>query len=173
MEDVKGRIEILRDAVEMAYEQTDPSTNVLKIFNAPEFYFRGATGAYSFDSIVRREDDGDGFGAINEIGRELEAIVADVRFVDWLFVFGTVVAADTEYNGDEKKSSTSTLPLYTRGIILIQIILLASDSLPQSNSLVISTFLLQEMTSIQCQVGSGLAVMKSTRRINGEMLRNS
>lgn len=44
-EDVLAQIQLMKDAVEKAYEEADPDSNILKIFNAPEFYWRGPEGA--------------------------------------------------------------------------------------------------------------------------------
>ena len=41
--DVEGRVRIMKDAVEEAYEHSNKDDSVLKIFNAPEFYWRGLT----------------------------------------------------------------------------------------------------------------------------------
>jgi hypothetical protein len=53
----------------------------LKIFMAPEFYFRGKHGAYSFDIVNNIIPTMQRLGTTNPI------------FKDWLFVFGTGVAA--------------------------------------------------------------------------------
>ena len=57
----------------------DPKT--LKIFMAPEFYFRGANGAYSPEIV-------------SQIIPKLRTLgTQSARYADWLFVFGTAVAA--------------------------------------------------------------------------------
>jgi hypothetical protein len=94
MQDVQRRIEIMADAVEKAYElsaRDDPET--LKVFIAPEFFFRGVTGAYSFqyDEIP---DDPSTCGPICQILQGMENIAAQKRFEDWIFLFGTIIASD-------------------------------------------------------------------------------
>jgi hypothetical protein len=94
MLDVQRRIEIMTDAVEKAYElsaKDDPET--LKVFIAPEFYFRGVRGAYSFqyDEIP---DDPSTCGPICQILQGMENIAAQKRFENWIFLFGTIIASD-------------------------------------------------------------------------------
>jgi len=92
--DVKRRLKVMEDAVERAYRSSssadDPET--LKIFVAPEFFFRGVNGAYMFES-----DDveaGTPCGPVCQILQGLERIVEQERFKDWLFLFGTVIASE-------------------------------------------------------------------------------
>jgi hypothetical protein len=95
MLDVRGRIEIMMDAVEKAYVLADnDDTTTLKIFIAPEFYWRGITGAYSFE-YDEVPDDPSFCGPICQILMGLENLVAQQRFENWLFFFGTIVASDT------------------------------------------------------------------------------
>ena len=94
--DVEGRVRIMKDAVEEAYEHSNKDDSVLKIFNAPEFYWRGPDGAYQLSSIYDNLEV-DGFNPFNEIGRALEDIVQQDRFKDWLFIFGTVIAMNESY----------------------------------------------------------------------------
>ena len=91
--------------------------SVLKIFNAPEFYWRGPDGAYQLSSIYDNLEVG-GFNPLNEIGRALQDIVQQDRFKDWLFVFGTVVAINEQYqdpSGNETQATYDFLnfaPIY-------------------------------------------------------------
>jgi len=93
IEDVEGRAEIMKKAVELAYKNAEKSSRTLKVFIAPEFYWRGTGGAYPVSSIFDGARPGEK-NTINQIGRELESIVSDKRFNDWLFVFGTVIAVN-------------------------------------------------------------------------------
>jgi hypothetical protein len=91
IQDVQRRFEILKDTVERAYQLSDKSSETLKIFIAPEFYWRGSTGAYAME-----DDEGrDNCGAICLILQQLEGLVAQERFEHWLFVFGTIIASET------------------------------------------------------------------------------
>jgi hypothetical protein len=94
MLDVRGRIEIMMDAVERAYVLSDNTdSETLKIFIAPEFYWRGITGAYSFE-YDELPNDPSFCGPICQILMGLETLVAQKRFEDWIFLFGTIVASD-------------------------------------------------------------------------------
>ncbi|VEU34276.1 unnamed protein product [Pseudo-nitzschia multistriata] len=131
MVDVAERLRIMKDAIEAAYDEyqklladdslpsQEPSNeaDVLKIFAAPEFFFRGASGAYDFTDDPKRldkifgfnhtdpkshengsTDDGDddevcsGDSPVCAVLLGLQEMVQDERFEDWLFLFGTVVA---------------------------------------------------------------------------------
>ena len=88
--DIRKRLDIMIHAVEAAYakaDNDDPTT--LKIFIAPEFYWRGVDGAY-----VYTDDDEGGCKEICTILKSLEDYVAQKRFEDWLFVFGTVIVSE-------------------------------------------------------------------------------
>ena len=66
--------------------QVDRRPDVLKVFIAPEFYFRGIRGAYTDLKYV----NGQGAGRDpNSIVGGLAKAVQDARWKDWLFVFGT------------------------------------------------------------------------------------
>lgn len=49
VEDALRRVDIMADAVERAHTLSDPDDKTLKVFTAPEFFFRGKEGAYVFD----------------------------------------------------------------------------------------------------------------------------
>ncbi|KAG7340890.1 hypothetical protein IV203_024433 [Nitzschia inconspicua] len=92
LHDVSQRMQIMRDAVETAYQQADHSNSTLKIFVAPEFYWRGRhAGAYEFVTLDR-VFSGKCQGPICAILSGLESIVEDARFQDWFFLFGTIIA---------------------------------------------------------------------------------
>lgn len=99
-QDVMGRVSIMQAAVERAYQLADPSANTLKIFNAPEFYFRGRRGQYPASSIHASDTE---FNALDQIGLALDGIVQQKRFADWLFVFGTVVAGEQVVESNKER----------------------------------------------------------------------
>ncbi|CAB9497229.1 expressed unknown protein [Seminavis robusta] len=101
-QDVRRRMKIMTDAVERAYEQANHSPDILKIFIAPEFFWRGREGAYVFDvNETRRErlkdmvDDKDKCTEVCQIMLGLEQLVSQKKYKDWLFLFGTVVVSET------------------------------------------------------------------------------
>lgn len=96
-EDVMQRLSIMTDAVEKAYTLSNKDDSILKIFLAPEFYFRGINGAFEFtidEEEMEMEDGRKCSSDMCQILSGLEQIVADVRFENWLFLFGTVIASE-------------------------------------------------------------------------------
>ena len=93
-QDVQTRLKIMQDAVEQAYRMSDrnhdPTT--LKIFIAPEFFWRGVNGAYIFQDEAPGDDSI--CGPVCQILMGLEEIVAEQRFEDWLFLFGSITASE-------------------------------------------------------------------------------
>jgi len=85
-EDLEARMRVMNTAIESAHASAnwDRSNATLKIFMAPEFFWRGPQGAYpmtpEFATAVRR------------IIGDLEQRLGSDRFQDWLFVLGTVIA---------------------------------------------------------------------------------
>ncbi|CAJ1432033.1 unnamed protein product, partial [Effrenium voratum] len=85
--DVRHRLAIMAEALERAHasENWDRSPGTLKVFLAPEFYWRGAKGAYRISTKFINVS----WPVIKEIAGQL----SHVRFKHWVFVPGTVVAA--------------------------------------------------------------------------------
>lgn len=57
---------------------SEPAGRTLKVFMAPEFFLRGATGAYGMDDVQVA------VAALRSLGSE-------EQWTDWMFVFGTIV----------------------------------------------------------------------------------
>lgn len=86
--DVRQRVKLMAEAVDAAgaCRYVDRRPEVLKVFIAPEFYFRGTQGAYTDLKYV----NGEGAGRDpDSIVGGLANAVQDARWKDWLFVFGT------------------------------------------------------------------------------------
>ena len=77
--DIDRRCELMIEALRLAYDHADPASDVLKVFMAPEFYFRGRDGAYSIEQAA---------GILPRLRAESDRY----RYRHWLFVFGTAVA---------------------------------------------------------------------------------
>lgn len=112
--DAKERIRIMKDAVERAYTIATNDTGTLKIFIAPEFFFRGIDGAYMFNGNMSSN-----CGPICHILNSLQDMVADKRFQDWLFVFGTTIGYEeidtnntTDMYDDDKYVFYNFAPIY-------------------------------------------------------------
>lgn len=95
-EDIFHRLEIIEQALSKikkdVFSETpdiDHDDDILKIFMIPEFFWRGPNGAYSIDIMLPPET------VFIHLSDRLREMVADDFFNDFLFVFGTVIAADT------------------------------------------------------------------------------
>ena len=97
--DLDGRLGIMERAlgVSLAAPELDARPDTLKIFLAPEFFFRGPAGAYS------AEDP-----ALLQLGDSLRSLVGDTRWRDWVFVFGSII-------GSNKMAAAHAAPNYTSG----------------------------------------------------------
>lgn len=89
IDDVRVRIRLMKDAIEKAYEVADHASDTLKIFIAPEFYWRGIDGAYIMDN----EEDITRCGPICDLMLAMEEFVADKKYENWLFLLGTVIGS--------------------------------------------------------------------------------
>jgi hypothetical protein len=78
-QDIDARCQLLTRAIQTAAENlaASPPDSALKVFMIPEFYFRGANGAYTMDGVQ---------AAIVE----LQSMVTN-QWQDWVFVFGSIV----------------------------------------------------------------------------------
>lgn len=80
--DIAARCQLMLEAMEAARAllpaPLSPPGSVLHVFMAPEFFFRGAKGAYELDDVQR---------AIAMLGD----MTKDEKWDDWLFAFGTIV----------------------------------------------------------------------------------
>ena len=106
--DIEARIAFTADAIAKAWQKIEgdgktpgKDKSTLKVFMAPEFLYRGAGGAYLHDMI-----GGWASGAPPEfqlpppyngpwagLFDSLRALVADDKYQDWVFVFGTALSA--------------------------------------------------------------------------------
>jgi len=86
--DIEARCELMARAMQTARgalpQQSPPvpEGQTLKVFMAPEFFFRGAAGAYTMDDVQF---------AITSLQR----MAADDQWLDWVFVFGTILGASS------------------------------------------------------------------------------
>lgn len=91
-DDVRQRVKLMTEAVNAAGDRLDKEINsghnVLKVFIAPEFYFRSTWGGYTDLKYFSGEGAGRNSGSI--VGGLADA-VENERWKDWLFVFGTAV----------------------------------------------------------------------------------
>lgn len=111
--DIEARIAFTSNAISQAFSKADPSSGTLKVFMAPEFLYRGAGGAYLHDLINGWESVPPAdFGVLQApfngkwdgLFGGLKKVVADDKYKDWLFVFGTAISASfPTKKGDDGK----------------------------------------------------------------------
>ena len=80
--DLAKRCAILKGAIEMAASRPTikRSSGILKVFMAPEFFFRSSDGAYPID-------------VLSEIMGTMKQETQKEKYTHWLFVYGTAVGA--------------------------------------------------------------------------------
>eukprot|EP00930_Biecheleria_cincta_P045521 TRINITY_DN31368_c0_g1_i2.p1 TRINITY_DN31368_c0_g1~~TRINITY_DN31368_c0_g1_i2.p1 ORF type:complete len:435 (+),score=66.41 TRINITY_DN31368_c0_g1_i2:231-1535(+) len=86
--DLERRRDIMMEAIEKAYASSawDRSNSTLKVFMAPEFFWRGPQGAYRLGPELTK--------SATAVFGKLQKHLSDKRFSDCIFVLGTVVAVD-------------------------------------------------------------------------------
>lgn len=93
-QDIDARVALMQQAIERAANAPNVKLNnqqsTLKLFMSPEFFFRGYTGAYPDMELIHRARTA------------LEDVVSDSKFANWLFVFGSVLAAADLGNGSKE-----------------------------------------------------------------------
>lgn len=79
--DIEQRCKIMTEAIYQARRsgEIDARGTTLKIFMAPEFYFRGRNGAYPLEKI-------------SKVAERMRSYTYQTYFASWMFVFGTVLA---------------------------------------------------------------------------------
>jgi hypothetical protein len=78
--DLGNRCKIMTDAIKAAAKsgKIDKADTVLKVFMAPEFFYRGYDGGYPIEKISTIMD-------------EMRKETANAAYKDWVFVFGTAI----------------------------------------------------------------------------------
>lgn len=102
--DMEDRVALLHEAFARAESSTavDASPEVLKIFMAPEFFFRGLCG-------------GNAESTVPGLCSQLQALVSDRRWKHWQFVFGTVRCSGGLDGFSEKPPVASNVAILQRG----------------------------------------------------------
>ncbi|NOK09596.1 hypothetical protein [Corallococcus exercitus] len=88
-EDIRSRCMLMKLSAEKARAQAETSSSCLKVFVAPEFYFRGRTGAYDLEGL-------------QAVVSQLRAWASAPQWRDWLFFFGTVVGTFLDPNNQNE-----------------------------------------------------------------------
>ena len=84
--DIDARCVAMIDAVQTVKPRADPDPKILKIFMAPEFYFRGLDGAYPVEKI-------------ETIMPKLRKEADKIEYADWMFVFGSAIGYQKHDDG--------------------------------------------------------------------------
>ncbi len=85
-QDVTDRVQLMKSAVEQAASLVNKADSILKVFVAPEFFFRGPQGAYDMKHV------GDVIGRLQSYAK------ADM-YKNWLFVWGTIIGRAQKPDG--------------------------------------------------------------------------
>lgn len=83
-QDIDLRCQLMEAAIERAYEQRQTGRGLLHLFMAPEFFFRGADGAYDLDDVAT-------------VISKLQDLVKAKKWEDWIFVFGTILGVSSKH----------------------------------------------------------------------------
>ena len=76
-DDMTERINLVKATLELAYKKAKDDPVILKVFMIPECFFQGRYGAYRVEKA-------------DYLFSGLLKLVGDVKWKDWIFVFGTV-----------------------------------------------------------------------------------
>ena len=82
--------------------EIDRDPGVLKICMFPEFFLRGPAGAYSTSQMFDSDNDEED-GILIKLADKVRAMIFDEAFEDYLFVLGTVIAAESMESNPNKK----------------------------------------------------------------------
>ncbi len=87
IQDIEARVKFLGEVIKKAAGIVGDKQEELKVFVAPECFFLGPNGAYSID-------------ALSSLVEELQDLVKDPQWENWVFAFGTVNAVYEEEEGN-------------------------------------------------------------------------
>lgn len=123
MTDIALRCSLMEDAIRRAYESAavQKSAGCLKLFMAPEFYFRGTRGAYSVEAYLH-------------IVERLRNFLKLDLFKDWLFVFGSCIAFSEKHEKDRPQGPSIAKD---RGLEVYNIVFIQKGNTGESGSCVV------------------------------------
>lgn len=114
--DIDARVSLMRDALlkVAASPDIDKRPSTLKIFAAPEFFFRGAIGAYPLG-------DDKGLRAVQGLAKKLNALIAGDEWRDWVCFFGTTIGYKPSHPSTVESAPGARRPLLdTYNFALVQ-----------------------------------------------------
>lgn len=107
-DDLGARCLIMKEGIKKAYSQgsidkTPAGDEILKIFMAPEFYFRNTAGGYPVELI-------------SSILEQMRDETMDAKYKDWLFVYGSAIGY-LKHESWSPPSAAAELPLRITNVI--------------------------------------------------------
>lgn len=127
--DIEARLAFTANAMVNAQKLADASPDVLKIFMAPEFLYRGAGGAYLHDLINGWVGAAPASFNVkapfntkwNGLFGGLQSLAANDSYKNWLFVFGTAISSSfptkTGTDGKEYLDASKPAEIYNSSLI--------------------------------------------------------
>lgn len=111
--DIQARVSLMESAMQVALAQSavgvvapPPGTvadKTLKVFMAPEFFFRGVRGAYPLDRVSGVDpSQASKIVEVKGIIAQLQKKATGVQWEDWVFAFGSIIAFASPAQGAEK-----------------------------------------------------------------------
>jgi len=98
-QDIRRRCEIMEQVALAARRRANTSSYCLKVFVAPEFFFRGSKGAYSMEGV-------------QTLVRTLRQWTRDDAWKHWVFFFGTLMVT---FENDANQREILNLALVQKG----------------------------------------------------------
>jgi hypothetical protein len=126
-EDLKQKCADMKLAIQAAYalagqgSSKNRKTDMLKVFVAPEFFFRGRNGAYDHAVLAGTaaiKDDGRVQAAQPGLVEIMAEEIGKPQYKDWLFVLGTAVAATRYARNVCKHPGCKGQVVYKKGLSL-------------------------------------------------------
>ena len=94
--DIAARIRWTKEVLTQATAKAEKSSDTMKVFMIPEFYFRGINGAYEM-------------GTIDLLITGLQNLVSGAEWKDWLFIFGSMIGTAAATKDAEELATTGNL----------------------------------------------------------------
>jgi hypothetical protein len=116
--DIEHRLSIFKDVLETLRNdvfkedpEIDRDPRVLKILMLPEFFMRGALGAYSTEEMFDSDDDEED-GLLIQLSDRVHDMISDEAFENYLFILGTVIVCEKARDDLDGKLTADDLLYY-------------------------------------------------------------
>lgn len=159
--DIEARIAFTRNAIEKAFAAADDSEDVIKIFMAPEFLYRGSGGAYMHDLINGWDEAPDEFALEKPFDSAwpglfggLKKIVSDDKYKNWVFVFGTAISA--MFEGKIAKNKKYTIDINEPGTIFNSSLIQVGGSENLTSTYVVRKHMISGIDFLGYEIGANI-----------------